>query len=118
MAAAESAQAHRPARRGASLSDKQVAYSVRDGCPVTAYLDGHGPVTGYIYGADDYHWVLVTSDLDRFLIHKSTHLMFGREDTYAGERRHDELEQLVGPYRAWVLTAHFGRQPAPPEDPT
>lgn len=111
--AAESAQAHRPARRGASLSDKQVAYSVRDGQQVTAYLAGHEPVTGYVYGADDYHWALVTAELDRYLIHKSTHLMFGREDTYAAERHHDELEKLVGPFRAWVLTSHFGRQPVP-----
>lgn len=115
--AAESAQAQRPARRGASLSDKQVAYSVRDGQQVTAYLDGHEPVTGYVYGADDYHWALVTPDLGRYLIHKSTHLMFGREDTYATEPNHDGLEQLVGPFRAWVLAAHFGRQPASRGEP-
>jgi hypothetical protein len=109
----------RRTRRGSALSDRQIAYSVRTGQRIAVLLPllGDVEVAGYAFGLDDYHLGLVTRDGQRLLIHKSAHLMFSREGTYANEPRREELEALVAPFRRWVERVHFGHTAAP-EPPT
>ncbi len=81
-------------------------------------------MVGYVFGADDYHWALVTQSGVRHLIHKSAAvLVFGRESTYGDEPRHEELEHLVRPFRDWVERTYFAHyqtsdplQPLPVRD--
>lgn len=91
----------RPTARytGAELSDKQVDWSVYHGQLVTAYLAGGHSVTGYVYGADRYHWSLVSGDLDTYLVPRSSALAFGPAGSYAAEPRRADLDKLVAPYR-------------------
>jgi hypothetical protein len=97
---------------GSQLSRRQVAFSVKLGKIVTAYLPSGKELRGYIFGSDDYHWQMVSPELDTHLIHKSCSLSFGTQ-SYAQEPRHEELEKLVAPYRRHVEETVFGRQAEP-----
>ncbi len=95
-------------RRGSSLSDRQIMYSVRHGQPVTAILGPYVTVVGYVFGLDDYHLAIVSPAVDRYLVHKRASLMFGSEGVYDLEPRREELEPLVGPFRRWIERSFSG----------
>lgn len=96
--------------RGSSLSDRQVAFAVRDGRMVTATLSSGEVVEGYIMGTDDYHWALVTADERVVLIHKSApSLCINR--TSSIEDQSVEVQNLATPFRRVVMETHFSVSP-------
>ena len=102
------AQDPRPGRyRGSEAAVRQVGWAVRLGRRVTAHLPSGHAIEGYVFGSDDYFWLVVGSELDTHVIHKSCSLSFGAE-SYADEPRHTDLERLVAPYRERVMRTQFG----------
>lgn len=98
-------RAPRP-RRGSSQSDRVVAYSVRDGKQVTASLANGRDVTGFIFGADDFHWSIITEDGQTVLVHKSCpSLLVSQFATIATAP--GSVQALVASFRAAVMRDHF-----------
>lgn len=64
------------------------------------------PVAGYLAGMDDYHWLVITSDLKLHLIHKSiSRVDLGALDQSGQleqEQSKEEIEKLVGPFRSYL----------------
>lgn len=94
------------ARRGSSLSDKQVAFAVRDGKAVTATLSTGEKITGHVFGSDDYHWSIVTVSGDIVLVHKSSPSLKIHTDPSI-EAATDVVQRLVSSFRAAVMRDHF-----------
>lgn len=102
--------------RGSDLSDRQLARSVVGGHKVTFLVPHEGPITGYIFGSDDYHWAVVTPDVETILVHKSTPLVrISTDETYSGEPNRERMEEMVSPFRAYVSRTYF-RDKKMPED--
>ena len=94
--------------RGSSVSSKQLAYGTLKG-HMAEFTTPVGVVQGYLCGMDDFHWLVVTPEVDIILVHKAqatlvnTHFKpLGIESPYASEPRYEELEQIVGPFRRYV----------------
>ncbi len=69
------------------------------------------PLSGYISGADDFHWVIVDRDGVIHLVHKTTHCLSIHPDrTLAQEpdEIREPLEAATGPYRTFVLARLSG----------
>lgn len=101
-------------RLGATTSNKQLARTVVDGRLVTFHLPGGlEPITGYVCGMDDFHWMVVTGTLEKHLIHKGAAplITLSDESTFASEHDRESLEGVVGPFRRWVEAEFFGRSP-------
>lgn len=100
----------RAARRGSAQSDRQVAYAVRDGKAVTATLATGEKITGFVFGADDYHWSIVAKSGDVFLVHKSSPaLKIHSESTI--ETATAAIQKMVAVFRSAVLRDHFNHTP-------
>ena len=99
------------------MSSKQLARTVLDGKTVTFNL-ADGPLTGYLCGMDDFHWMIVTPYGDKFLIHKASAASIEISDNPTYEHlssgMRDSLEVVVAPFRRWVEAAYFGRSPDAP----
>jgi sRNA-binding regulator protein Hfq len=79
---------------------------VRDGKQVTAFLSNGMTVTGWVFGADDYHWSIANDEGQIFLIHKTTPaVQIHPEPTIDNAPEH--IQQMVTPYRDAVLRDHF-----------
>lgn len=89
-----------------ALTRKQLFRSVTEGRLVTCYVSHpeFGPVQGYVCGMDDFHWMLVTPDGEKYLLHKGSIAVIELHDdsTYAAEDNRRDLEQVVAPFRGWV----------------
>lgn len=94
-------------RRGSSFSDKQIAASVKDGKRVTVVLLNGQAVSGYVCGADDYHWGLTSSDGSITLVHKSAGMTIAAESTIDTEP--ESVKALVSVYRKFVLSTTYGQ---------
>lgn len=92
--------------RGSTMSSKQLARTVVDGRRITLVPNAaNAPeITGYLCGLDDYHLFVVLPDGEKLLVSKGGifTIRFAREATYQDEALRDELEQVVGPFRAYV----------------
>ncbi len=93
---------------GSSKSTKAMEQSVIHGQKVRLRELG---TEGYLYGADDFHWLLVNpTTLSTMLVHKSQAVVeILREDTYSSEPKRAEMEPLVAPYREHILQAQSKR---------
>ncbi len=89
------------------MSSKQLARTVIDGRKITLvpHGDSEATISGYLCGLDDYHLFLVMSDGEKLLVSKGGifTIRFAREATYNDEENREELEAIVGPFRAFVL---------------
>lgn len=97
------------------MSSKQLARTVLDGRRLTFRLNSGAEIEGYLSGMDDFHWMVVTPDGQKYLLHKgSTALIaLGDESTYKTEPLHFEMEKIVRPFREFVSREYFGREPTP-----
>lgn len=102
-----------PARGGSSLSTKQLARTAVDGKALTIRVDGEN-LRGYLCGMDDFHWMIVTPDGEKHLVHKGSAsiITLADEPSYEAEENHDVLERVVGPFREAMIRDHFNRTPA------
>lgn len=94
------------------MSTKQLARTVLDGRILTFTPLVGDPITGYLCGMDDFHWMVVTSRGTKHLIHKASApvIDFG-VCQYDEEPNHPVLEQIVAPFRNFVASEFFGRSP-------
>lgn len=85
--------------RGNSASQKQIDKSVLEGRTVV-FTTTVGLVVGYVIGADDYTWVVSSTDGFVHLIHKTCPLVtFGQETTID---LHPKAESLASAYKAFI----------------
>jgi hypothetical protein len=96
------------------MSSKQLARTVMHGRAITFRFPSGEDITGYLCGMDDFHWMVVTADCQKHLIHKGSASVITLADTdsYDSEPRRDEMEEVIGPFRRFVSEAYFGRRPA------
>ena len=103
------------ARSGSAMSTKQLARTVLDGRLLTFTPLVGEPITGYLCGMDDFHWMVVTPYGSKHLVHKASAPVIDFGDCrYIEEPDHPVLEKVVGPFRRFVEAEFFGRQPQPP----
>lgn len=102
--------------KGASMSSKQLARTVLHGRLLTFRLLTGDSITGYLCGMDDFHWMVVTGEGQKHLIHKASAGLITLADTASFEEEplRDELEKIVGPFREFVQRSFFGRNTASP----
>ena len=97
-------------RRGSFHSDRQVAFAVRDGKAVTAIIATGEQITGWVFGADDYHWSIVTADGGIVLVHKSSPaLKIHRTPSLSTAPA--SIQSLVSRFRDALLRDHFHQSP-------
>ena len=82
------------------MSSRQLARTVLDGRLLRFSLTSGSAIEGYLCGMDDYHWMVVTSSVEKHLIHKgaTTHVTL-LDASYDTEEKHADLEAIVGPFR-------------------
>lgn len=105
----------RPSRyRGTEMTDKQFDGAVRHGQEVMALTPSGSTVRGYVFGVDGSHVSIVTPDLRRHLVPRSSSFEFGEPGAYEVEPRHTELERYVAPYRKFVAQLRgWSSEPVP-----
>lgn len=95
------------------MSSKQLARTVLDGKKVTFRVANEEPVTGYLCGMDDFHWMVLTADGEQHLIHKTAPMIsLSSVATYADEPGREQMEKIIGPFRRSLTEA--GLIPARP----
>lgn len=111
MSQTEAEQRIRNPRQGSTMSDRQVAYAVKDGRMVTVTLPDGQEITGYIFGKDDYHWALVTPDGEVALVHKSAPaLRISATSSLSGAV--ESVRDMVEIYRQHVISTYFNQTPS------
>lgn len=104
------APSRRDQRRGSSVSDRQVAHAVKNGRKVTATLVTGDTVTGYVMGADDYHWAMTADDGRIVLVHKSSPSLHIHADSTL-DTESEATQKMVAPYRDLILREYFNQTP-------
>jgi len=85
------------------LSTKQLVRTVLDGRILRFSFSVDHAIEGYLCGMDTYHWMIVSPDGHKHLIHKSkASLVTLGSISYSAEDNHVDLEKIVGPFRDWV----------------
>lgn len=84
------------------MSSKQLARTVVDGRILTFTPVSGAPVTGYLAGMDDYHWLVVTPYDEQVLVHKSASKIDIGAKTYNQETLRADLERVIAPFRAHI----------------
>ena len=100
-------------KSGSEMSSKQLARTVVDGRLLTFHLSTGDSIVGYLCGMDDFHWMIVTLDGGRHLIHKGAAALIdiASESTYDEEHHNSDLEEIISPFRQVVERGVFGRDP-------
>lgn len=99
---------------GSEHSRKQIGYSVANGQAVTFISPAGERVTGYVIGMDDFHWSVVTVELETWGVHKAgTWFKVHPEHSYENlhEDTKHQLDAMVIPFRQWVAEHVLGQQP-------
>lgn len=97
-----------PKPPGSMASTKAIRQAVKDGRLVTAMMPWGESISGYVCGADDFHWVLVLANGDTVLVHKSTPAVsISKTRTYQTEPEEARtmIEEATSSFRAFVLRA-------------
>jgi hypothetical protein len=99
---------------GSAMSAKQLARTVVDGrlltfCFLGPMGDGGPILCGYLAGADDFHWLIVTAEGRKVLVHKGSAatIWFGDESTFVDEPEHEVLEAIVRPFREFLISENL-----------
>ncbi len=97
---------------GSEMSSKQLARTVIDGRILTFHLLTGDSINGYLCGMDDYHWMIVTTDGGKHLIHKGAAALIkiASEPTYDEKHRSESIEEIILPFRRLVEREIFGRE--------
>lgn len=97
------------------MSSKQLARTVLDGRRLTFRLTSGTEVEGYLSGMDDFHWMVITPQGQKYLLHKGSTALIALADeaTYKDEALFSEMEKIVRPFREFVSREYYGREPAP-----
>ncbi len=100
-------------KTGSEMSSKQLARTVVDGRLLTFHLLNGESIKGYLCGMDDFHWMIVTTDEEKHLIHKAAAALIkiAPEPTYDEKHRSSGLEEVISPFRQLVERGVFGRDP-------
>ena len=60
------------------------------------------PISGYLAGMDDYHWLVVTSDLKLHLVHKGISRVdlgaLDKKGELEEEVNKDEIQRIIRPF--------------------
>lgn len=96
------------------MSIKQLAQTVRYGRKVTFLVFDGEPIIGYLGGMDtEYLYVLspTADSFQRWVISRSGSPAFElhEQSTYDDEPHRAEMENIVGPFRTWIVNRIFGR---------
>lgn len=98
---------------GAAVSTKQIAHAVKAERLVEVWYSPDTWFSGYIIGADDYHWIVIDLDLGVNLVHKSgSRLRIHPKRTIESEPQslQSQIRQLTDPFRRAVLKQHFSQE--------
>lgn len=103
--------AKKDSRRGSTTSDREIAFAVRTGQRVTFNPLVGEPVTGYVGGMDDFHWKVATiedGNVVVVLVHKTAATVkVHPKPTYNDDEHRHDLEQIVAPFRDYVMRTFF-----------
>lgn len=107
-----------PASIEITMSLKQLCQTVRSGQMITFLIFDGEPVQGYLAGLDDNSYFVLEPyghGRDRFRrkiirLHGSPSFEIHSSSTYNEEESHDEMEEIIRPFRAWVLKNIFGHR--------
>lgn len=93
------------------MSSKQLARTVIDGRALTLTFAGGNPkpLVGYLCGMDDFHLFIITADSNKHLVHKGSVAMITLDTAprYQGESNYEEMETVIGPFRAALQKEHL-----------
>ena len=98
------------------MSTKQLAHAAVAGRKVTFHFAAPTlePITGYLCGIDDFHWMVVTPSGEQHLIHKSVaRVDLHSESTYDDEFLKDVLDRTVLPFRDFLVRTNVVRPSSP-----
>lgn len=99
----------RTARRGSHFTDRQIAQSVRDGRVVEIHTVVSSQ-SGWIFGADDFHWGIVDRMGSTCMVHKTAPSLRVTDITLEMQPQdvRDLVEPIVKSYRESIMREHFG----------
>ncbi len=89
-------------RQAAEMSTRQITESVLRGRRVVFTYERRPPVSGYVAGLDDFHWMVVDPvTLNVLLVHKALApvVEIARESSYLEEPNLVEIDRIVSPFR-------------------
>lgn len=92
---------------------RQVGASVKNGRKVTFDIFDADSITGYVGGWDDTSWFVLEptpTGVKKRIVNKNCNPLITLHDepTYGDEEFHEEMEQIIGPFRIRVLRDVFG----------
>lgn len=98
------------------MSDRQIAFAVKNGNPVKAVLAAGETITlAYVIGLDDYHVALIDHDLSVHLVHKSVPCITILSEFSLERDKHPNSERIrerTDSFREMILREHFNQHPA------
>ena len=98
-------------RRGSDSSDRQIFFAVKKESQVTfRVFPNSPPVSGFVMGIDDYHWVVYSPSTERVvLVHKSCpQVEISREGIEAlPQQQVAAVREHTAAFRSYVLRTHF-----------
>lgn len=98
------------------MSDKQIAFAVKNGHPVKVVLASGETITmAYVLGLDDYHVALIDHDLSVHLVHKSVPCITILSGLALERDTHPNAEQIgerTAAFREKIRRDHFNQTPA------
>lgn len=101
-----------------SMSVQQLARATADGRKVTLHIFDADPVTGYLAAIDRKFFLMLvpTSDIDdgyvRRMVARDKITLVDLHDnvTLLQEPSRTEMEQIIAPFRGWIVKRVLGRQ--------
>lgn len=96
---------------GSEMSRKQLGRAAADGKLITFHRSEYGPVTGYLVGMDDFHWLVVSTQQEQLLVHKglTPSLLIHPESTLQGSTIESLVNEIGSAFRSYCM-----REFAPP----
>lgn len=98
------------------MSTKQLAHAAVAGRKVTFHFAAPTlePITGYLCGMDDFHWMVVTPQGEQHLIHKSAaRVDLHTTSSYDDESLREDLDRVVLPFRDFLVRTNVVRASSP-----
>ncbi len=97
-----------PKRKPASAaSEKQMAHAAKSRKRVSVVLPDGSKVSGYLVGADNYHWVLLSADGHTHLVHKTAPAVTIEKMSIENDPDAASIASSIEGYRSSVLVDYF-----------
>jgi hypothetical protein len=95
------------------MSTRQIAQTVRYGRKVTFLVFDGDPITGYLAGMDEDSFLVLAPKNDgyeKWIINRSGNPAYQLHDepTYEGESARSAMDEIIGPFRGYVMNRIFG----------